>query len=66
MRIYFIPVKKNKQIKSVDIDWLLHGKIDKPAYFVCKITALEEVNQDYPNLKEIYRKNGFVFFVRVK
>jgi 4-amino-4-deoxy-L-arabinose transferase-like glycosyltransferase len=64
--LFYSRKKEQTNKKSVDIDWLLHGKIDKPAYFVCKITALEEVNQDYPNLKEIYRKNGFVFFVRVK
>jgi hypothetical protein len=46
------------------MDWLLKGPIDKPAYFVSKITAAEEVKQNYPSIKEIYRKNGFVFYLR--
>lgn len=50
--------------RSYNSDWLYHGEIDKPAYFVSKITALDDVAQYYPELKEIYRKNGFVFWVR--
>lgn len=44
-------------------DWLLNGKIDKPAYFACK-----NISADYyrgnPHLKEVGEKNGFVFFER--
>ena len=46
------------------MEWLCHGELDKPAYFVSKITAMEDVAKYYPDLKEIYRKNGFVFWVR--
>ena len=49
---------------SYNSDWLHHGAIDKPAYFVSKITAIEDVAKYYPDLKEIYRKNGFVFWMR--
>lgn len=49
---------------SYNSDWLYRGAIDKPAYFVSKITALEDVAKYYPELKEIYRKNGFVFWMR--
>jgi hypothetical protein len=49
---------------SYDIEWLCHGKLDKPAYFVSKITYVEDVRKYYPELKEIYRKNGFVFWKR--
>lgn len=54
------PANKN----SYTLDWLLAGEIDKPAYFVSKITSAEEIKKGHPDLKEIYRKNGFVFFVR--
>lgn len=46
-------------------NWLLHGTVDRPVYVVCKITDVEEVAAT-PGLKELYRKNGFVFFVRGK
>lgn len=58
------PLHSNLQ--NTNIDWLLNGEIDKDAYFVCKITSLEEVMTQHPQLKELYRKNGFVFFVRKK
>lgn len=45
-------------------DWLLKGDIDKPAYFVCKINHAAEWEKQYPQLKELYRKNGFVFLER--
>jgi 4-amino-4-deoxy-L-arabinose transferase-like glycosyltransferase len=45
-------------------DTLLIGKISKPAYFVSKINYVETVNNDYPFLTEVGRKNGFVFWVR--
>jgi 4-amino-4-deoxy-L-arabinose transferase-like glycosyltransferase len=47
-----------------NMEWLLKGAIDKPAYFASKITSLEEIKQNYPELKELYRKNGFVFWKR--
>ena len=47
-------------------DTMLTGKINKPAYFVSKINYQENVKNDYPFLKEIGRKNGFIFWVRPK
>jgi 4-amino-4-deoxy-L-arabinose transferase-like glycosyltransferase len=46
-----------------DREWLLHGEVDRPVYVVCKITAAEETAA-IPTLRELYRKNGFVFFRR--
>lgn len=51
---------------SDNMDWLLKGDIDKPAYFVCKINHVDEYEKQYPGLKELYRKNGFVFLERDK
>lgn len=44
-------------------DWLLNGKIDKPAFFICKITSAEQY-RSMPQLEEIGERNGFVFFKR--
>lgn len=46
-----------------DRDWLLQGAVGKPVYFVCKIQQAAEWRA-HPNLRELYEKNGFVFFVR--
>lgn len=48
---------KNKE------QWLLEGVIDKPAYFICRITDSEPY-RSHPNLQLIGEKNGFVFFKR--
>lgn len=44
-------------------EWLLHGDVDRPVYVVCKVTSAEEV-ASIPGLKEVGRKNGFVFWKR--
>ncbi|MEO5905576.1 MAG: glycosyl transferase, partial [Saprospiraceae bacterium] len=54
---------KPENPKSYDIEWLLHGDIDKPVYFVSKADRTERFSP-YPELKELYRKNGFVFLKR--
>lgn len=59
----FYSHKKAKN-NSTDIKWLTTGKIDKPAYFVCKIHRLPNILKEHKNLIEMYRKNGFVFLKR--
>ncbi len=49
---------------SHDKAWLLNGKIDKPAYFVYKITRKDEYSRLYPQLILLYEKNGFIFAAR--
>jgi 4-amino-4-deoxy-L-arabinose transferase-like glycosyltransferase len=43
--------------------WLLTGKIDKPAYFICKIQDAYKFRAA-PQLTETGGSNGFVFFKR--
>ncbi|MES2592606.1 MAG: glycosyltransferase family 39 protein [Bacteroidota bacterium] len=63
---HFFYSKKKEPLnkESYSMDWLLTGAIDKPVYFVSKITSANEILKNHPALKEIYRKNGFVFFLR--
>lgn len=49
--------------ESTQADWLLKGAIDKPVYFIAKIHKAKKLAK-YPDIQEIGRKNGFVFFVR--
>jgi 4-amino-4-deoxy-L-arabinose transferase-like glycosyltransferase len=47
---------------SYDERWLETGPIDKPVYFVTKVDRIEKYQ--FPEVKELYRKNGFVFLKR--
>jgi len=59
----FYTGKRNPENRqSLDKEWLLHGKIDKPVYFVTRIDRLQSL--DVSHLNEIARKNGFVFLKR--
>lgn len=44
-------------------EWLVNGPVDKPTYFVCRVTDSEPWRKN-PNLEVIGEKNGFVFFKR--
>ncbi len=44
--------------------WLLEGNVDKPVYVVFKISRRERYLKQYPQLKVLYEKNGFVFTQR--
>jgi 4-amino-4-deoxy-L-arabinose transferase-like glycosyltransferase len=46
-----------------DANWLMTGDIDKDVWFVTKIHRAHHV-EEYPELKETGRKNGFVFYHR--
>ncbi len=63
--LFYTQKPKPTNEKSFDVNWLLNGDIDKPAYFISKIDRPEEY-ENHVNLKEIYRKNGFVFLKREK
>ncbi len=44
-------------------DWLLHGQLDKPAFFIIKNTSAAQWDT-HPNLERIGAKNGFIFYRR--
>ena len=56
------PVGADKTVD--DYPTLAHGQPGKKVYFVAKITNLGEL-PTLPDVQELYRKNGFVFFERV-
>lgn len=62
---FYSDIKPWKDVHSTDDNWLLTGPIDKPAYFVSKINKVQKYEKQYHQLKELYRKNGFVFLERV-
>ncbi len=43
--------------------WLLHGQLDKPAYFICKIMDQKKYDT-LSTLQNIGSSNGFVFYKR--
>jgi hypothetical protein len=44
-------------------EWLLNGAVDKPVYFITKITS-EPQWSAHPNLVKLGEQNGFVFYKR--
>ena len=71
----FVKKKEQEDIKSHPVEtnsfkvystqWLLNEKIDKPAYFCAKVTDAEDIKKQHPDLVELSRKGGFVFYKRL-
>jgi hypothetical protein len=56
-------VQPQKNANYTDKEWLLHGNIDKPVYFLVKVKhAKEYVSND---IKELERKGGFALLIRI-
>lgn len=61
----FYGKAKNKHPQQQTWEFLLTGPIETDVYFVAKIHRLKDLDKT-PGVKELYRKNGFVFFKRSK
>jgi len=62
--LFYGAVQASESQQSKDRNWLLQGKTDKDTYFVTKVTG-EKHLKPYPTVKELYRKNGFIFYKRI-
>jgi hypothetical protein len=62
-QLFYVRKERPVNQNSYDEQWLLTGNIDKPAYFVSKVDRIDKYKQ-YTELKELYRKNGFIFLKR--
>ena len=62
--LFYSDKKKPDNPESLKLMWLLKGAIDKPAYFVSKNNKEQQILKYYPKLEVLYRKNGFVFYLR--
>jgi hypothetical protein len=60
--LFYTMKEKPANPNSYNEQWLISGDIDKPVYFVTKVDR--EQNYKFPQLRELYRKNGFVFLKR--
>lgn len=58
------PGNDPELLRNYKRDWLLTGEIDRPAYFVCKNTYVDEVEKYWPHIRKIGEENGFVFWER--
>ncbi|MBN2214057.1 MAG: glycosyltransferase family 39 protein [Bacteroidales bacterium] len=64
--LFYTEKKMPENPLSYKKNWLLTGSIDKNAYFTCKITSRDRILRNYPGLKILYEKNGYVFLLREK
>jgi 4-amino-4-deoxy-L-arabinose transferase-like glycosyltransferase len=61
---FYAKVKPPENRSVYEKGWFLWGNIDKKVYCVFKINRKERYLKEYPELKVLYEKNGFVFSYR--
>ncbi len=62
--LFYSEKKYQDNTNSYSSEWLLNGAVDKDVYIVSKINTYQEIKSNYPQLIELYQKNGFVFWLR--
>jgi hypothetical protein len=64
-QLFYGKSRDHENIASRDETWLLKGDIDKPVYISSKSYKKQQYQEEYPDLKLLYEKNGFTFFKRI-
>ena len=62
--LFYTAKTPTENLNANNEDWLIFGEIDKPVYFVMKNTRSEEFERNFPHIKRLFKKNGFVFYMR--
>ena len=63
--LFYAEKKGNAHPRSGEQDWLLFGEADKPVYYIARTRHAAELS-GYTHIEELYRKDGYVFFMRVR
>jgi 4-amino-4-deoxy-L-arabinose transferase-like glycosyltransferase len=62
--LFYTKKQAGARPESRDIEWLLYGQIDKPAYFSVKKKNMTDHILKSPGIEVLYEKNGFVYLKR--
>ncbi|OJW79365.1 MAG: hypothetical protein BGO69_19425 [Bacteroidetes bacterium 46-16] len=62
-QLFYTKKEKPTNPKSYEEQWLLSGAIDKPVYFICKVTSADQY-RSVPGMLDLGSRNGFTFFKR--
>lgn len=61
---FYARVMPYENEKAQDKNWLLHGDTDRPVMISTKITSRQKMNEQVPDARFLYQKNGFLFYQR--
>ena len=62
---FYTRIQPGQRKEAKDEQWLLAGPVDKPTYFVSKITGKASILAEHgERLQVLYEENGFVFYQR--
>jgi 4-amino-4-deoxy-L-arabinose transferase-like glycosyltransferase len=64
-QLYYFDKKVPKTKQDLDLNYIVWGPTTKPVYIVTRVNKLGDFYQ-HDKFQELYRKNGYVFFKKLK
>ncbi len=61
---FYGRMQPEQAARSKELEYLLRGDTDEPAFFMARVQHISELQSKYPQLELLYQKNGFAFFRR--
>ena len=62
--LFYSKTRPENNSRQHPAEWYLTGDIDKPVYFVTKVTFRNRIKQKYPQLRKIGEEGGYDFYLR--
>lgn len=64
--LFYTNKQKPENLNHGSKEWLLSGPVDRPVFFVVRVTEAKKHEEWFPSFEKLYQKGGFVFYKREK
>ena len=62
--LYYGEAQPKCNPKSLDLAWLVNGQVDKPVYFIARITDIDQVHRWFPHVQVTEHRGPYVIMQR--
>jgi hypothetical protein len=62
--LYYGEAQPKRNPKSLDLEWLVNGQVDKPVYFIARVTDVDQVNRWFPHVQVTEHRGPYVIMQR--
>ncbi len=62
--LYYGESQPNRNPKSLELAWLVNGQVDKPVYFIARVTDIDQVHRWFPHIQVTDQRGPYVIMQR--
>ena len=62
--LYYGELQPIRNPKSLELAWLVNGQVDKPVYFIARLTDIDQVHRWCPNVQVTEQRGPYVIMQR--